>query len=70
MSMGDPPDVMVVEEVAVWGKAMLTHTRNTSATQSAPADAPDTATQVSDITNRGSQNGRGFGRGAYGNTNA
>ena len=45
------------------------NTRNASATQSATNDAADTATQVSDLTDRGSQNGRGFGRGAYGNNN-
>jgi hypothetical protein len=44
------------------------NTRNASAAQSAPADTTeDHGTQVSDITDRGSQNGRSFGRGAYGN---
>jgi hypothetical protein len=46
------------------------NTRNASATQTAQDNATDTATQVSDITDRGSQNGRGFVRGAYGNNNA
>ena len=46
-------------------------TRTTSATQSTTAEtnANDDTTQVSALTERGSQNGRGFGRGAYG-TNA
>jgi hypothetical protein len=43
--------------------------RNASAAQSAPGTANDNATQVSELTERGSQNGRGFGRGAYGNNN-
>lgn len=43
--------------------------RNASAVQLATATANDNATQVSDLTERGSQNGRGFGRGAYGNNN-
>jgi hypothetical protein len=43
--------------------------RHASAAQSHPGAPNNNATQVSELTDRGSQNGRGFGRGAYGNNN-